>query len=291
MRLSVLLLLSLLSAPLHAEEQTPVDLATPPASRHHDPEQSLSEQLKRDLPAGEWLELKTAAAPFLALYRPEQMGRPQGAVLLLHDIDTHADEANVVGLLRRRLPEQGWRTLSLQLPLFLASAPPADYLAAIDQGKARLQAAIDWLRQQKVKRLVLIGHGLGATLAADYGREATGRIDGMVLIGMGYRPDYPERLDPLRQLADLKLPYLDLYGSRDRADVITDAARRRSVIRLRQAAEASKPDNQWPPSHRSRYRQVEIGHADHDFSAMADQLHHRVWGWLRQLPPANNLKR
>ncbi|EAT12764.1 DUF3530 family protein [Bermanella marisrubri] len=47
------------------------------------------------------------------LYLPENTGEPQGGVLILHDIEQHANWPFVVAPLREYLPDYGWNTLSL----------------------------------------------------------------------------------------------------------------------------------------------------------------------------------
>jgi hypothetical protein len=47
------------------------------------------------------------------LYLPENTGRPQGGILILHDIAQHAQWPHSVAPLREYLPDYGWNTLSL----------------------------------------------------------------------------------------------------------------------------------------------------------------------------------
>lgn len=47
------------------------------------------------------------------LYLPENTGKPQGGVLILHDIAQHAHWPNTVTPIREYLPEYGWNTLSI----------------------------------------------------------------------------------------------------------------------------------------------------------------------------------
>jgi len=47
------------------------------------------------------------------LYLPENTGKPQGGVLILHDIGQHAHWPNTVTPIREYLPDYGWNTLSI----------------------------------------------------------------------------------------------------------------------------------------------------------------------------------
>lgn len=52
-------------------------------------------------------------ASISGLYLPENTGKPQGGILILHDIDQHAHWPSTIGPLREYLPDYGWNTLSL----------------------------------------------------------------------------------------------------------------------------------------------------------------------------------
>jgi len=59
------------------------------------------------------------------LYLPENTGRPQGGVLILHDIEQNALWAQTVGPLREYLPDYGWNTLSLFFGNYLQRPLPS----------------------------------------------------------------------------------------------------------------------------------------------------------------------
>lgn len=58
------------------------------------------------------------------LYLPENTGRPQGGILILHDIDQHAHWPHTVSPLREYLPDYGWNTLSLFFENYISSPLP-----------------------------------------------------------------------------------------------------------------------------------------------------------------------
>ena len=59
------------------------------------------------------------------LYLPENTGRPQGGILILHDIAQHAHWPHTVSPLREYLPDYGWNTLSLFFENYLSAPLPA----------------------------------------------------------------------------------------------------------------------------------------------------------------------
>ena len=90
-----------------------------PAERSQDKAQALQEQL----PASEQRLLKAGDDSFLALWKPANTPTPQGIVILLPDDGESADWPQSIGPLRKRLPDNGWHTLSLTLPDPYAQVP------------------------------------------------------------------------------------------------------------------------------------------------------------------------
>lgn len=149
------IILFILSWPLWAaeDEQTaPADTATPEASTE---ETSPAAEQAQNLPLiyvtpdkakqrmaetlrhlktfqreNEIIEMNGNNGPFAGLYLPENTGKPQGGILILHDIAQHAHWPNTVSPIREYLPDYGWNTLSIffenyiQKP-FAVIRPPA----------------------------------------------------------------------------------------------------------------------------------------------------------------------
>jgi len=59
------------------------------------------------------------------LYLPENTGKPQGGILILHDVAQHAHWPYTTGPLRQYLPDYGWNTLSLFFEDYLSKPLPA----------------------------------------------------------------------------------------------------------------------------------------------------------------------
>jgi len=139
------------------------------------------------------------------------------------------------------------------------------YTALIPEAAPRISAAIDFLKQRKIERIVIIGHSLGARMGLEM--VAAGRPDGviaLVVVGVPTNADEPDA-GTLGALKKLNLPILDIYGSRDLPSVLSNAKARN--IAARQAGN-------------SGYRQVEIIGADHYFRGMDDTLLARVNAWI-----------
>lgn len=129
--LSLLLLIS----PLHAQEQTPADDATPAADAVAEPAEEVrapllerseveATALEQQLAPKEQQQLQAGDDVFLALWLPANAPEPSGVVIILPGDDESADWPQSVGPLRRKLPNAGWHSLSLTLPDPNGVAPP-----------------------------------------------------------------------------------------------------------------------------------------------------------------------
>lgn len=232
------------------------------------------ELLVTNLGAGEAVILKAGAVEFLGLYIPAGGKLTRGGVVLLHDVGGHPDWPDVIAPLRENLTEAGWATLSIQLPLRPASSPVADYARLLPDASPRIAAAIAHLQQQKLGPIVLIGHGLGATMATHFLASAgsgASPVRGLIGIGMsdvtsagtGDGRNAAEDLPTL--LGKLRVAVLDVYGAQDTAAVLKSAdARQAALVR------GANPGS----------RQQVVSGADHFFRGMESVLTRTVTGWL-----------
>ena len=92
------------------------------------------------------MDLQAGDLSFLGIYTESSGGGdpPKGAAILVHGIGVHPDWPQVIHPLRVGLPERGWSTLSIQMPVLPNEAQSADYLPLLDGVAPRLDAAIDF---------------------------------------------------------------------------------------------------------------------------------------------------
>ncbi len=233
-----------------------------------DKEKRWSEQIVDTVLVGhaEWLE--AGGQKFLGIYTEDQSGTPKGGAIILHGIGVHPDWPDVVYPLRSELPNHGWATLSIQLPILPNAATLKDYIPLIKEAAPRIQAAQSFLQTQGYESIVVIGHSLGASMAsATLAQPGDLGLRGFVAIGMGSSALDPQ-LNTTAAIAKLDLPLFDLYGSRDLDEVLAAAAPR--------AAAARKAGH-------TSYRQQVIEGADHFFVGLEEELVRIVRGWLEQL--------
>ncbi|AOE83073.1 alpha/beta hydrolase family protein [Pseudomonas sp. TCU-HL1] len=136
------LCLALLPAtfPLQAEEKSTEPTKEPAPAVERAPLEERSQDdaisLERQLPGREQQQLKAADESFLALWQPANAGEPSGVLILLPGEGESADWPEVIGPLRRQLPNAGWSTLSLTLPDPSGDPVPPRPVATEAPGKA-----------------------------------------------------------------------------------------------------------------------------------------------------------
>lgn len=116
------------SSPLQAEESGTVgDQGAADLNRPAQTERSAdaASALSRHLPDQEQQLLQAGEEPFLALWLPANTAEAHGVVILVAGDGESADWPNVLGPLRRKLPEAGWHSLTLSLPDPQDGMPPA----------------------------------------------------------------------------------------------------------------------------------------------------------------------
>lgn len=226
-------------------------------------EKRWEEQIVPSLMVGEAVKLKAAGVEFLGLYAPNTDKKMYGGVILLHGLGAHPAWPSVIEPLRIDLPEHGWSTLSLQMPILPNEASMQDYAPLVPEAPGRIQAGVDFLKSKGVKNIVIIAHSMGATMANHY---LANKPDPVVhaYIAIGMSNEFPKQYDNIVALSKITIPMLDLYGSEDLDYVLSFA---------KASAAAARKVNK-------HFSQVMIEGADHFYTDMQDTLVKRVRGWL-----------
>lgn len=155
----------------------------------------------------------------------------RGGVILLHGRGYHADWEYVINPVRVKLAEEGWRTLSLQMPVLEKDAKYYDYVPLFDDAHPRIEAAIAHLTAQGVNNIVLFSHSCGVHMAMDWVRDnGDGDISAFIGVGMG-ATDYRQKMAKPFPLDDMKAPVLDIYGSKEFKGVLRMAPERLAAIK------------------------------------------------------------
>ncbi len=226
-------------------------------------EKRWAEQIVDSLIDGDAVWLNADGQKFLGIYTPAA-GQVRGGVVVMHGIGAHPNWAQVVYPLRVRLAEQGWSTLSIQMPILPNESEAGAYAPLFAEVPARITAAVNELEAQGVRPIFLVGHSLGATMTSYFlGQGGHPSVAGFVGIGMAASPT-PEQANS-ESLKRITVPVLDLYGQHDLDDVIRLAEARRAA-----AESAGNRD----------FRQSAVADADHFFEGQDDALVQTVANWL-----------
>ncbi len=228
-------------------------------------EQRLSDEAVEGLFGGEAVYLDADGHRFLAVDTEADTEETRGGVIVLHGRGFHPDWADVVNPLRTALPEHGWRTLSLQMPVLEKEAKYYDYVPIFPHALPRIDAAVRYLREQGLEKIVIVAHSCGVHMSMAWiEARGDGDIDAYVGIGMG-ATDYQQPMKQPFPLARMRVPVLDIYGSDEYPGVLRNAPRRAENLRAGGNAQS---------------RQVVVPGADHYFRGKNEALVEAVTGWL-----------
>ena len=162
------------------------------------------------------------ARNFLGIYTEAK--NPGISILLVHGVGVHPDHG-VIGILRAALPEMGYATLSIQMPVQKADAAMDDYYPKVfPEAVERIRAGARWLQAKGGSRIVLLSHSMGSWMSNVY-YEQTPNPPFAAWICMGLTGGYGG-------IGNVKVPMLDLYGENDLAAVLRADWRRRLTIAL-----------------------------------------------------------
>lgn len=217
----------------------------------------------------EWLMVNNNKV--LAIYTPSETEPARGAAIILHGIGVHPDWPDVIHPLRTRLPESGWATLSVQMPILPNEAEDKDYAPLFDEVPGRIQAAVDFLKSEGFNTIVISGHSLGVTMAIYYlAAQPDPAVKAMISAASG--PGWPDApaMDSLSNFKKVTIPFVDIYGTDD-SERIKNAVQARGKI----ARETGKKG----------YSQFKIEGANHFFAGKDNELVDTVSTWLDKNMP------
>ncbi len=201
----------------------------------------------------------------LAIYT--EADEPKGGVIVIHGSGVHPNWEDIVHPLRTRLPESGWSTLSIQMPVLRNEAEYHEYAPLFDDVPERINAAISNLQAKGITNIHIVAHSLGSAMTAYYlSKNSQAPVKSFVAIGMpGERED--ARMNTLLTLQKINLPVLDLYGEKDLETVVNSAAKRKQASQ-----------------HNKGYQRQVVAEAGHFFAGQNDALLEAVNGWLVKQP-------
>jgi pimeloyl-ACP methyl ester carboxylesterase len=184
----------------------------------------------------------------------------------MHGVGIHPNWTDVVQPIRTQLPEHGWTTLSIQMPILKNEAKFIEYAPLFDEVAPRINAAIALLKKKGHKNIILIGHSLGNDMAVYYllkDKRASKHIKALVAISFtAPRPTPLPGKNALKLIKNVSTPMYDLYGMDDK-DTVPGAALRKKNGRLK-----------------GRYDQKGVAGAGHFFRDQNETLMKLIVAWI-----------
>jgi alpha/beta superfamily hydrolase len=230
--------------------------ALPAAAQDYAREKRWSDEVVPGLVVGDAVWLETSAGRrFLAIHA--RADKPRGALVIVHGIGVHPDHG-VIGVLRTKLTERGWTTLSIQMPVQAADArSEAYYPKVFPEAIDRIRRAAAWLAAKEGPRVAIVSHSMGSWMTNAYFDEtADSPFRAWACLGLTGGYSWGAYFSPR--------PILDVYGENDLEPSVDAAWRRR--LALATGAEGS--------------RQARIAGADHFYARKEDELAAALDGWL-----------
>jgi hypothetical protein len=215
--------------------------------------------LAQELGGEEVVLLGEGDEAFLGLSLQQRTNTPQGAVLILHDKGQNPNWPVHLQQARLFLPDVGWNTLSIALPLI------GGYTTDAETTLNRIALGMQRLNQDGQFNLVILGYGEGAYWAARYLSERQTLQDdtgfGLMMVNVKtIAPDLPELV------GGLNIPVLDWISQTSPATV--RAADQRQAQARRNGL--------------GRYTQIrDPEQASYYSQATPNRTTRRLWGWLR----------
>jgi pimeloyl-ACP methyl ester carboxylesterase len=235
MRLLFALLLTLASLPCYAQD-VKADYAR---------EQRWADEITPSILVGDPVQLELLTGrKFLGIYAPNS--KAQAGIVLVHGLGMHPDWGPVHPL-RSQLSEQGYATLSVQMPVLAAGIPGEQYSPLFPEAAARIATAVQYLRSKGHSKIAIISHSYGARMTnVLLNQKDAPAINAWVAIGI---------MGEYTQPATFKAPVLDIYGEKDFPGVLELAPRRANAIKAVRGS-----------------AQVSVAGADHFFTGMDNEL-------------------
>ena len=212
----------------------------------------------------EWL--KVGKNKILAIYTENTMPKAIGGAIILHGSGVHPNWDQVVRPLRSQLPDYGWSTLSLQLPVLNNEAEYKDYIPLFKDVAPRINAGVKFLKNKGIKNIVIVAHSLGSSMAGYYmANKPDSAISAFVAVGVSGNMHKKDKVGYLTSLKTIKVPVLDIFGSND-LEAVLQSEKTKAQVALK--------------SGNKKYTQLKISGANHFFDNKDDVLVKRVRGWL-----------
>ncbi len=199
-----------------------------------------------------YLELKNGHK-YLTLYTEAKDAKI--GLVVIHGLGIHPDW-NMIGTLRAQLAEQGYTTLSIQMPVLANDAESKAYLPLFPEASQRIDVAVDFLLAKGYKKIAIVSHSMGSSMSRAYVEQNQTKLSAWASLGIGQDLAY----------SGIRIPVLDLYGEHDLPPVLKMAAKRAASLK-------GNPQS----------RQVRVARSDHFYNNHEAEMLKQVKNFLEQI--------
>lgn len=215
-----------------------VSIAAPDYAR----EKKWADEITPGIVVGDALYLEAAGHKFLALYT--EAAKVKAGLVIVHGIGVHP-EHGLIGVLRSRLADEGYTTLSIQMPVLAVEAQSDAYRPLMPEATERIKAAVKFLQGKGAKKIGVVSHSLGSRMSHAY-FKANADTPAAAWVAIGMADD---------SYAGINVPIYDLFGAKDNKPVVKNAQKRAATLKGKATS-----------------RQTRAPNADHFFTGQDDAL-------------------
>ena len=190
-------------------------------------EKKWADEITPGVVVGDALYLEASGHKFLTLYT--EATNAKAGLVIVHGIGVHP-EHGLIGVLRSRLADEGYATLSIQMPVLAVDAQADAYQPLYPEAVERIKAAVKHLQNKGYKKVAIVSHSLGSRMSHAYFKaNADSPATAWVAIGMAGD-----------SYAGIKLPIYDLYGEKDNPPVVKNAEKRAATLEGKAASQQTR---------------------------------------------------
>jgi pimeloyl-ACP methyl ester carboxylesterase len=142
-------------------------------------------------------------------------------------------DQGLIGVLRKQLPQHGYTTISIQMPVLGFEGRGNQYFPLYPEAAARIKEAVRFLQDKGYKKIAIISHSVGSPMTLAYLKDnANAVVTAWVSIGM-----------PAASFEGTALPIYDLYGENDIPPVLNTARKRAGTLSNSKSIQTVAPNS------------------------------------------------
>jgi len=173
------------------------------------------------------------------------------AVIVVHGMGLHPDWG-LISTIRQQLFDEGYSTLSIQMPVLAADASYKQYPALFPEAVERLQISVQHLKKRGYKKIIIVSHSNGSRMSRLFMINNPVDVTAWIALSLTQTDTYN----------GIHAPVFDLYGDEDLPHVL-------SAVKQRKATLKNKLSQQYA-----------INGANHFFNNKEQELMQRIKDYL-----------